>query len=89
MPIEFLWLDLAPVQIGFDAVLVALLSSTPVPFAMDKFTKQRATRDAILLRVEDMPHPSEMDIDEDEFDAGGFSTTQDFKVGDMILPTYS
>ena len=38
---------------------------------------------------EDMPHSSEMGLDEDGFEAGGFSTVQDFKVGDMILPMHS
>ena len=51
---------------------------------MDKFTIQQASRDAILLHAEDRPHPSELDLDEDGFDAGGFSTVHDFKVGDMI-----
>ena len=46
----FLWLDLAP-----DAVLVALLRSTRVPFAMSKFTIQQAFRDAIFLHAEDIP----------------------------------
>ena len=56
---------------------------------MDKFTIQQASRDAILLHAEDMPHPSELGLDEDGFDPGGFSAVRDFKVGDMILPTYS
>ena len=84
MFLEFLWLDLAPVHIGFDAVLVALLRSTSVPFAMGKVTIQQACRVVILLHAEDMPHPIELGLDE-----GGFTMVQDFKVGDMILPTYS
>ena len=31
----------------------------------------------------------ELGLDEDGFDAGGFSTVQDFKAGDIILPMYS
>ena len=85
---EILWLDYAPLQNGFDAVFVALLRSTRTPFAMDKFTIQQVSRDAILLHVEDMPHPHEFVLDEDGFHAGGFSTVQDFKVGDTILLTY-
>ena len=81
---EFLWLDLAPLQIGFDAVLVALLMSIRVRFGMGKFTIQQASRDAILLHAEDMPHPPELGLDE-----GGFSRVQDVKVGDMILPAQS
>ena len=88
MFLKFLWLDPAPVQTGFDAALEAFLRSTRVPLAMDKFTIQQACKDAILLHAEDMPHPSELGLDEDGVDAGGFSTVQDFKVGDMILPTY-
>ena len=85
-----LWLDLAPVQIAFDAVLVVLLMSTRVSLAMNKFTIQQHTyKDAIFLHAEDMPHPSELDLDENEIDVGGFSTVQDFKIRDMILPTYS
>ena len=60
MFLEFLWLDLAPVQIGFDAVLVSLLRSIGAPFTMDKFIIQQASKDAILLHAEDMPHPSEL-----------------------------
>ena len=84
MFLEFLGLHLAPVQSAFDAVLVALLRSTRVPFAIDKFTIQQASEDA-----EDMSHPSELGLDEDGFDVGGFSTVHDFKVGDMMLPVYS
>ena len=76
-------------QIGFDAVLVALLRSTRVPFAMDRFTMQQESRDVIILHAKDMPNPSELGLDEDGFDAGGFSTVQDFKAGDIILPMYS
>ena len=43
----------------------------------------------MLLHAEDMPDPSELCLDEDGFDAGGLSTVQDFKVGNMILQTYS
>ena len=45
-----------------------------MPFASDKFVIQQASRDAILLHVEDTPDPSELGLDEDGFDAGGFST---------------
>ena len=86
---EFLWLGLTLVLIGFDAVLVALLRSTRVSFARGKFTIQPASRDAIVLHAEDMPHPPELGIDENGFHAGGFSTVQDFNVGDMIFPTCS
>ena len=89
MFLQFLLLDLASVQIGFDAVLIGFLRSTCAPFATDKFTIQQASRDAIFLHAENMPHPSESCLDEDGFDADGFSTVQDFKVGDMILPMYS
>ena len=89
MYLKFLWLDLAPVQIGFDALLVALLRSTRIPFAMGKFVIEQASRDVILLLVEDMPHPSELGLDEDGLDAGRFSTVQDFKVGDIVLSTCS
>ena len=89
MLLKFLRLDLAPVKIGFDAVLVALLMSTHVPFAMDKFTIQQSSRDAIFLHGEDKPNPSELGLDEDRFNAGGFSTVLTFQVGDMILPTHS
>ena len=68
--LEFLWLDLASVLIDFDAVLVARFRSTREPFAMDKFTIQQGFRDAIFLHAEDMPHPSELDLDEDGADAG-------------------
>ena len=43
----------------------------------------------MYLHAEDMPHPSYWSLDDDRIDAGGFSTGQDFKVGGMILPTYS
>ena len=56
---------------------------------MYKFTNQQASRDAVLLYAEDMPVPSELGLDEHGFKDGGFGTVQDFKVGDMILPTYS
>ena len=74
MFLEFLWLDLAPVWIGFDAADVALFRSTRVSFAMDKFTIQQASRDVIILHAQDMPHPSELGFSEDGFDAGGFNT---------------
>ena len=60
-----------------------------MPFAMDKFIIQLASRDAILLHAEDLLHASEVGLDEDGLDVGGFSTVQDFRVGDMIFPTYS
>ena len=65
MFLGFLWLDLAPVQIGFDGVLVALLWSIHMPLqSMDKFTIQQACRDVVFLHVEDMLHPSELGLDE-------------------------
>ena len=82
---EFLWFDLSPMQTGFDAVRVALLRSTRVLFA----TIQQAFRDVVLLHAEDMPHPPEIGLDEDGFNAGGFSTVRYFKVADMVLPSYS
>ena len=54
--LEFLWLDLAPVQTGFDAVLVGLLRSTRVPFAMRKFLIQQASVMRLLLHA--MPCPT-------------------------------
>ena len=83
------WLDRAQVKIGFDAVLVGLLKSTRVPFAMNYLRTQQASRDAKFLYAEGMPHPSELSLDAYGFDADGFSTVQDIKVGDMILPAYS
>ena len=79
------WIDVAPLEIGFDHVFIPQFWSTLVSFASLEFPVHQAFRYPTLLDSNHMSNPSKLGLDDDGLYAGGFSLIKDLQIGDVVL----
>ena len=78
--------DVAPLEIGFDRVLIPQFWSTLISFAGMKFPVHQASRHPTLLHSNHVSNPSKLGLDDGGLYAGGLSLIEDLQIGDVVLP---
>ena len=80
------WIDVAPLEIGFDRVFIQQFWSTLVSFAGLEFHVHQASRHPTLLHSNQVSNPLKLGLDDGGLYAGGLSLIEDLQIGDVVLP---
>ena len=79
-------IDVAPLEIGFDRVLVPQFWSFLVSFAGLEFSVHQASRHPTLLHSNHVSNQSKLGLDDGGLYAGELNLIEDFQIGNMVLP---